>query len=53
MTFAELDKASEGDREARLKKSQPAIYDYISANVESDEMKRTVLLMALAMDYVF
>jgi hypothetical protein len=53
MSFAELDAAAQGDREARLKKAQPAVFDYISVNVEDAEMKKTVLLMALAMDYVF
>jgi hypothetical protein len=53
MSFSELDAASQGDRDARLKKAQPAISDYISANVEEAEMKRAVTLMALAMDYVF
>ena len=53
MRFAELDAVSGGDRDARLRKLQPAIADYIEANVESADMRRTVSLMALAMDYVF
>jgi hypothetical protein len=53
MRFAELDAVSGGDRDARLRKLQPAIADYVEANVEGADMKRTVSLMALAMDYVF
>jgi hypothetical protein len=53
MRFAELDFVSSGDRDANLRKRQPAIADYISANVDHPDMRRTVTLMALAMDYVF
>jgi hypothetical protein len=53
MRFAELDAVSGGDRDARLRKLQPALADYVEANVEGADMKRTVSLMALAMDYVF
>jgi hypothetical protein len=53
MRFVELDFVSGGDRDANLKKRQPAIADYVAANIESAEMRRTVTLMALAMDYVF
>ena len=52
MTFAELDAVSEGDREAALRRCQPAIADYLEANVESLEMRRILTLMALGMDYV-
>jgi hypothetical protein len=52
MSFAELDAASNGDRDARLRQHQPAIADYVAANVEEPMMRRTVTLMALAMDYV-
>jgi len=53
MLFRELDAAATGDREATLRKKQPAIADYVEANVENAEMKRTVILMALGMDLVF
>jgi hypothetical protein len=52
MTFAQLDQVSEGDRDADLKKRQPALFDYLAANVEKDEMRRVLTLIALAMDYV-
>lgn len=53
MTFAELDAVASGDRDANLRKRQPALADYVEANVEHADMRRTVALMALAMDYVF
>jgi hypothetical protein len=53
MLFRELDAAAQGDRDAQLRRKQPAIADYIEANVESEDMKRTVILMALGMDLVF
>jgi hypothetical protein len=53
MTYAELDRVSEGDREAALKKCQPALFDYLAANVENAEMKKILTLFALGMDYVF
>jgi hypothetical protein len=52
MRFHELDAAASGDRDANLRRKQPAIADYVQANVELEEMRRTVVLMALAMDLV-
>jgi hypothetical protein len=52
MTFDQLDHVSDGDRDAALKKRQPALFDYLAANVEKDEMRRILTLVALAMDYV-
>jgi hypothetical protein len=53
MTFAELDHVSDGDRDGELKKRQPALFDYLQANVENGEMRKVLTLIALAMDYVF
>jgi hypothetical protein len=53
MTFAELDSVSGLDREAELSKLQPALVDYLNANVEGAEMRRVLMLVALAMDAVF
>jgi hypothetical protein len=52
MTFAELDHVSGGDREVDLRKRQPALADYLDANVEGAEMRKILYLVALAMDYV-
>lgn len=52
MKFEELDQVSEGDREEKLKEQQPAILEYIHANVENDAMKRVLMLIALAMEWV-
>lgn len=52
MTFEELDAVSGGDRDAELKKRQPALFDYLVANVEQLEMRKILTLLALAMDYV-
>ena len=53
MTFEELDRVATGDRDAALKKHQPALFDYLQANVESEEMRKVLTLIALGMDYVF
>ena len=53
MSFADLDAmAVDGDREALLAKRQPALNDYISANVENVEMRKVLTLIALALDHV-
>jgi dihydroxyacid dehydratase/phosphogluconate dehydratase len=53
MTFAELDAVSDGDRDADLRRKQPALFDYLQANVENGEMRKVLTLIALGMDYVF
>lgn len=50
MTFEILDRVAEGDREATLKRKQPAVLEYIKTNIEHDGMAKTVMLFALAMD---
>jgi len=52
MTFAELDAVADGDRDVELKRRQPAIFDYLQANVEDAPMRRILTLIALGMDYV-
>ncbi len=52
MSFEELDHVADGDREERLKKVQPAIFEYIEANIELAGMKSVLTLLALAMDWV-
>src|SRR5262245_39278529 len=52
MTFADLDSVASGDRDAELKKYQPAVFDYIQANIDHAEMRKVVTLLALAMDRV-
>src|SRR5688500_11225013 len=42
MTFAELDSVATDDREENLRKRQPAIYDYLQANVEHLEMRKVL-----------
>jgi hypothetical protein len=53
MTFAELDAVASGDRDADLKRKQPALFDYLAANVDNDEMRKVLTLLVLGMDYVF
>jgi hypothetical protein len=50
MSFEELDRASAGDREAALKEVQPALLEYLAANVESAPMRKVLMLVALAME---
>ena len=52
MGYAELDQVAGGDRDAALREQQPAILDYIEINVESPEMRRVLILLALAMEWV-
>lgn len=52
MSFDELNHVAEGDREAKLEEQQPAILEYIRANVEDAAMRRVLVLLALAMDWV-
>jgi hypothetical protein len=49
--FVELDRVTRSDRGAALRKLQPALADYLDANVEGP-LRQAVELMALAMDYV-
>lgn len=52
ISFDELDHVASQDREAMLGKVQPALLEYIHANVERAEMKRVLMLIVLAMDWV-
>jgi hypothetical protein len=52
MSFADLDAVSSGERDAELRRRQPALADYLQANVEGAEMRRVLALIALAMDHV-
>ena len=52
MEFDELDHVSDGDRVQKLREQQPAILEYIEQNVENDAMKRVLMLIALAMEWV-
>ena len=50
--FDELDAVASGDREANLREQQPAVLEYIEANVEVPAMKQVLTLLALAMELV-
>ena len=52
MTFQDLDSVAHLDRDLDLKKRQPALHDYLVANVEHVDMRRMLMLIALGMDYV-
>lgn len=52
LSFDQLNIVADGDREERLKKRQPAVLEYIEANIEIPEMRSVVMLVALAMDWV-
>jgi hypothetical protein len=52
MTFQDLDSVANLDRDVDLKKRQPALHDYLTANVEHVEMRRMLMLIGLAMDFV-
>ncbi len=50
MSFEILDRVANGDRKAALKKKQPAVLEYIEANIENEGMANIVMLFVLAMD---
>ena len=52
MTFQDLDSVAHLDRDVDLKKRQPALHDYLVANVDHAEMRKMLMLIALGMDYV-
>ncbi len=52
ISFDELDHVAGPDREDTLKVQQPAILDYIEANVEIPAMRGVLVLIALAMEWV-
>lgn len=52
LTFDDLDSVAALEREDELKKRQPAIFDYLVANVEQLEMRRLLMLIALGMDFI-
>lgn len=52
MSFEELNHVADGDREATLAEQQPAVLEYLRANVDSEPMTRVLILVALAMEWV-
>lgn len=52
MSFDELNHVADGDRQKTLEQLQPAVLEYLEANVEDDGMKRVLMLLALAMEWV-
>lgn len=52
MSFDELNHVADGDREENLGQLQPAVLEYLHANVEDEAMKRVLMLLALAMEWV-
>lgn len=52
LSFDQLNIVSDGDREERLESRQPAVLEYIKANIDNAEMRSVVMLVALAMDWV-
>lgn len=51
LSFEVLDRAAEEDREESLKGAQPAVLEYLRANVEGEPMQRVLMLVALAMEH--
>ena len=52
ISFDELDHVAGPDRETALRDQQPALLEYLEANVEQPEMKKVLVLLALAMEWV-
>lgn len=52
LSFDDLNHVADGDRTATLKKEQPAVLEYVAANIEDEVMKSLLIHMALAMEWV-
>ena len=52
VSFADLDAVATGPAEPRLQKAQPALFDYLVANVEAVAVRDVLALIALGMDRV-
>ena len=52
IAFEDLDHVSEGDREDQLRQLQPALLEFLEANVEDKIMKKVLMLIGLAMEWV-
>ena len=50
LTYEDLDAAANGDALARLEKAQLPLHEFVQANIENDEAKRLVAMIALAID---
>lgn len=48
VTFPDLNEAATGDTMARLKTAEPALFDYLAANVEGEAMQELLSLIGLA-----
>jgi hypothetical protein len=50
LSFEDLDAAAEGDALARLEEVQLPVHEFVQANIDNDEAKRLVAMIALAID---
>src|SRR4051812_20837476 len=50
LTYEDLDAAARGDALARLDKVQLPLHEFIQANIDNDEAKKLVAMIALAID---
>jgi hypothetical protein len=50
LSFEDLDAAARGDALARLEHAQLPLHEFVQANLENDEAKRLVAMIALAID---
>jgi hypothetical protein len=51
LEFEDLDRVATPERDATLKAAQPAIHEFLEANVEQPAMRNVLQLIALAMDW--
>lgn len=52
MSYADLDDAARGEPLARLAAAQPAVNDFIQANIENVDAQKLVAMISLAIDSV-
>jgi hypothetical protein len=51
LSFEDLDAVASGDALATLEQRQPSLYEFITSNVEKDDAKKLLALIALAFDH--
>jgi hypothetical protein len=52
LSYEDLDAAARGEPLVRLEEAQFALHEFIQANIEHDETKKLVAMIALAIDQI-
>ncbi|MBA3398042.1 MAG: hypothetical protein H0T89_35785 [Deltaproteobacteria bacterium] len=52
LSYEDLDAAARGDSLKRLDEAQPMVHEFLAANIEHEETRKLVALIALAIDQI-